>query len=588
MFLQKENSRGVMIALKIPQDIANQLIIKGGETPEDLHITICYIKDATEMQVAGMLYIANLLAKQFSPRVVGLKGSGVFELDNDAKVLYLTVDASTVEPLHNFVYRSLYNMEVAYPDNTGYMPHVSLKYFEGNETIEHVNLPLKEFKAWQVMFTYGGNELLIPFAMEDSMMDLSSIVPTSDVLQLSHDDISNSAREAAIEWNKNTQTKNNGMYYQLSKPSQKLSTNDVMAFPSHELIDMNGNVFKFDKTDVHTYLQNTTARINSKHHKNGGGVVGLPVDMKGHADGDSAAWIKSVELSSTIVDGEEVPVITGKFEWTSVGETKVRDNLVKYFSPTIDTVNKVIYGGSLTNWPGTVDRKGQPIMNPLMLQSQKVRKPMSDDKQKVDDVATLSQEDIASQIAKAVMLQLSSPAQPVNADNSDGQPSNILAMLGMGDVMAGFGEVFQQAIVAELDANRKQLESKMQEQMATMMKGRVIVELSRGLTAGHPVNGKVIKHILPVSQADLTAFLTSLNTQQFKVAQTIFMNLGLVGTSPVVEEGYNGQEDKPTLLDLPVAAKIALSKGMTIDKVFNQAAHFKLESKDKYNLEGYK
>lgn len=136
-------------------------------------------------------------------------------------------------------------------------------------------------------------------------------------------------------------------------------------FAAGEFVDMNGREVEFKASALKTFIANTLKAIEAAVAK---GMPGLPIDARQHDKGDAAGWI--VDASAGEVedsDGKTVPVIMLAAEWTKLGLELLRDKIVTNFSPTVDLTRKVIRGGSLTNWPASVDGNGAPLFPALEL-----------------------------------------------------------------------------------------------------------------------------------------------------------------------------------------------------------------------------
>ena len=130
-------------------------------------------------------------------------------------------------------------------------------------------------------------------------------------------------------------------------------------FAAGEFVDMNGREVEFKASTLKTFIANTKKAIEAAVAK---GMPGLPIDARQHDKGDAAGWI--VDASAGEVedsDGKAVPVIMLAAEWTKLGLELLRDKIVTNFSPTVDLNRKTIRGGSLTNWPASVDGNGAPL-----------------------------------------------------------------------------------------------------------------------------------------------------------------------------------------------------------------------------------
>lgn len=138
----------------------------------------------------------------------------------------------------------------------------------------------------------------------------------------------------------------------------------IDALVAGTFVDMMGRRFEFTEEELAEYADNTQALIEDTATEDGE-IVGIPIDPGGHEEGDGAAgWIKGAFLD----DRGGSPVVKFQVEWTEIGVDLIGKNKKRYFSGTIDTLRKVIKGGSLTNWPATRDiETGHILLAPVQL-----------------------------------------------------------------------------------------------------------------------------------------------------------------------------------------------------------------------------
>jgi hypothetical protein len=123
-------------------------------------------------------------------------------------------------------------------------------------------------------------------------------------------------------------------------------------------IDMHGRSVTFKPEELSIYLSNTLAAIAATTAESGE-VVGLPIDAHDHENGDGSGWIVGAELEGSRIRLQP--------KWTDIGVDLVKRGIRRFFSATVDTVNKVILGGTLTNWPATRDPQGKVMLRPIEL-----------------------------------------------------------------------------------------------------------------------------------------------------------------------------------------------------------------------------
>lgn len=125
-------------------------------------------------------------------------------------------------------------------------------------------------------------------------------------------------------------------------------------------VSMYGDEVTFATEELSDYIKNTQRVINSTK-TDSGVIVGLPIDQDAHDHAGGAGWIIGLELD------EARGVIRFLVNWTEIGLELIGKNIRRFFSPSVDIVNKVILGGSLTNYPASRNAKGQIMLRPIEL-----------------------------------------------------------------------------------------------------------------------------------------------------------------------------------------------------------------------------
>jgi hypothetical protein len=131
---------------------------------------------------------------------------------------------------------------------------------------------------------------------------------------------------------------------------------------SHDIsfTSMSGEELFIEPADLEEYIQNGQAVIESTRTSTGD-IIGLPIDMNGHDHKGGAGWIQGFELDKAR------NIVKFIVDWTEEGADLIKRNLRRFFSPTVDPINKIILGGSLTNWPATRNSMGQLLLAPIEL-----------------------------------------------------------------------------------------------------------------------------------------------------------------------------------------------------------------------------
>ena len=129
-------------------------------------------------------------------------------------------------------------------------------------------------------------------------------------------------------------------------------------FIAGEFTDMHGRAIIVEDDELEEYFTNTQAAIEAVKDEDGE-PAGLPIDITDHDKGDAAGWI----VGANFEDG----IVRFTPQWTEIGVEVIEKKLRKFFSATFDTEEKVILGGSLTNWPATRDEERHVLLRPIEL-----------------------------------------------------------------------------------------------------------------------------------------------------------------------------------------------------------------------------
>lgn len=150
------------------------------------------------------------------------------------------------------------------------------------------------------------------------------------------------------------------IYFELLAPGKPFA-----GFVSGEFVDMWGREIEVKESEIPTYLENTVERIDDVKEK---GMEGLPIDAEQHDKGKAAGWITGASMSDVNdSEGNKIPALQFAVNWTKLGLELIREKIMANFSPTFDIEKKVVVGGSLTNWPASMDEKGIPLFSGIEL-----------------------------------------------------------------------------------------------------------------------------------------------------------------------------------------------------------------------------
>lgn len=137
--LRKEEHTGAMVALMLDADTASKLAVDGGEPAEDLHVTLAYLGEASELGDTERLVD---VVRGWAAATAALTGevSGIGAFAAEQTVTYASVDIPDLAAARQLLVELL--EDAGYPASAdhGFTPHITLAY-EGAE-LDFENVPL--------------------------------------------------------------------------------------------------------------------------------------------------------------------------------------------------------------------------------------------------------------------------------------------------------------------------------------------------------------------------------------------------------------------------------------------------------------
>ena len=125
---------GVMVGLFLSADAASSLVIDGGESPEDMHITLAYLGNRSELPPGFEVPLAEAVARvvRNQPPLRGkISGVGRFnagEGSDGMDVIHATCDVPGLAEMHTALVKELTSIGLAPSSDHGFDPHITLAY----------------------------------------------------------------------------------------------------------------------------------------------------------------------------------------------------------------------------------------------------------------------------------------------------------------------------------------------------------------------------------------------------------------------------------------------------------------------------
>jgi len=333
--------------------------------------------------------------------------------------------------------------------------------------------------------------------------------------------------------------------------------------------DMWGREAVFLPEELPIYAQYSNAALESTRDSSGE-VVGFPIDQGNHDHGEAAGFMFGFEHD------RERNVITASVRWNEEGERLIGANLVRYFSPSVDMGQKVIFGGSLTNYPASRDAQHNIKLRPVEMSAGMFtceRDPMG-----FGEELKLA----ISEALKPVIELFTGRRQPVEESNQSEKGEATMSKK-IADFVADPGQAAE--LQALIDERVKTGINTGLEAALAMEKRKAEVHQFCATVCG---GTEEKPHGLPLVPAELEASLIALPEDQAKQLQAMLQKIHDAGAVKFTETGHNADLQGKT--ELPDWAARLLSKWIAekgeLEAFFKMNAN-ELGAMEDYDLSAY-
>lgn len=543
-----------MIALPVPQDVAQKIALENGEKPESFHVTLAYCGSVDELSdeaIAGALLAARVCAYDGQKLNGILGGLGRFNASpsSDGKdVVYANVDVPGLETFREYVVRQLQSVGCPPLSNHGFTPHVTLAYIPQGEKMPLDRIETTPIEFEGLLVALGDRQVIFPFASGNMVKREEMQASNFQFIEL-----------ATLEFD---------------KPFDGLVAG--------EFTDMHGRSVKITPADLSEIVANTNALIESTRSESGE-LAGLPIDEMQHNKGHASGWLMGVELAGNVL--RIIP------QWTELGRELISKKIQRYFSATVDLAKKVIYGGTLTNWPATRDNKtGRVLLRPIELsqlyeiqaETEETHPPQPiQEEQKMSEMTDEMKAVIQSTVTEAVAELAKNLVQPPAPEKKE---LDLSAFFNVGEMDEKAKEQRKAELTSYLEQRRQQFELEWRRELAQKAHESQIAELSAKLTGGTDEAPRGLR----VANEELQKWLLRLEPDEAKFFADLMGRTQKEGFIEFSELGHG--KDVQGTRELEAGTKAQLEKwvkaGNSVEEFFAMNADI-LGDKRAYNLSAF-
>jgi 2'-5' RNA ligase len=348
LFQAEGEHTGLMVAVWLDPSLAERLVVPGGQTTDDLHITLCYCGDATEMDDVALAraisHVASV-AENSAPLSGQIAGMGRFnasESSDGKDVLYANVDVPGLERLRQTLADMLSSAGCPPLSNHGYTPHVTLAYLEPEADAPIKRVPTLPLRIRSIWVSVGERRAEMPLTGETMTLARNYAGRTThNVADLAAD---------GGEWRLFVDTGNREQYVEPPEWLPLLPKPGTFQHPSY-------GEFTITKERNERFVNNLNNAVYQSR---------IPVDAEHDVKASGAlGWITGARLNE---DG----TADGKVEWNERGKAMLKDNRFAYVSPEwFDTwttpdgneeYRDVLIGLALTKRPWFKENSLRPLV----------------------------------------------------------------------------------------------------------------------------------------------------------------------------------------------------------------------------------
>ncbi len=127
---------GVIIGLFLRPSDARKLAMQGGEKPNELHITLAYLGDKSELDVTALDILPSLtdvIASQIPPLDMQVSGVGRFNTTaTERQAFYASVNGHGLQEMRAYIVAMLASFGVPYHNDFAFHPHITLDYVDAS------------------------------------------------------------------------------------------------------------------------------------------------------------------------------------------------------------------------------------------------------------------------------------------------------------------------------------------------------------------------------------------------------------------------------------------------------------------------
>src|SRR6478735_9545241 len=182
---------GVMVALRIPEEVGSLVALENGTPADDLHITLAYLGKFDDLGPGDnhrILNAARKTAAEWAPLSGQFpQGWGVFSPGEDGRPLWVHPDVPGISTMRETLVNHLSEEGVGerVSDEHSFSPHVTLAYLQNDDDVpfqylnEHTR-QTHDLAFPDLMISIGNDTVYVPFSGTHIALTAAADAPAGD------------------------------------------------------------------------------------------------------------------------------------------------------------------------------------------------------------------------------------------------------------------------------------------------------------------------------------------------------------------------------------------------------------------------
>lgn len=304
---------GLLVALWLQPNTAAQLAIAGGEAPEELHVTLCYCGDVTEMDDLTLFRAVAAVDRTVSYRapltgtVAGYGRFAASESSDARDVFYASVDMPGLAELRQDIANELTWAGCPPRATHGFTPHITLAYLDPGAPNPVDALPALPLRFGAVTIGMGERRFTIPlggFGAGVGMVEACD--RESGAWALFHE---LQAYADAPEW------------------APFLPQPGTYAHPLYGQIDLTPERIDRFVDQFKAGIYQEKLPVDAEHDLSMSGAVGWITDMRVNADGSADARVDWNARGKALIEGDRFRYVSPA--WRETWQDPVTDEVYR-------------------------------------------------------------------------------------------------------------------------------------------------------------------------------------------------------------------------------------------------------------------